>query len=160
MKLISIIFFLLAATGYQPTDLKSNPQFPEFKKFMMRNYGVTQTHRSECKFEYASVILKINESNKIIDYQISNEVPGETKKSFNFIKGYQFPKSYKINKRPVLFFLAVDHQEVCPILYGSDQTPTSIIEQTLSDIKEQLKNNPKTIVMYDLVIVKVFKPSH
>ncbi|MGB4776276.1 MAG: hypothetical protein WBP45_13960 [Daejeonella sp.] len=160
MKLISILFFLLTATASQNIDLKSNPQFPEFKKFMMRNYRVSQTQRSECKFEYASIVLETDQNNIITDYRVTNEVSDEMKNNFNFIKGYQFPKSYKINKRSVLFFLAINKQDVCSTLYESSQTPDSIIKQILLDIKRQLENNSRTIVIYDLVTIKVFKSSH
>jgi hypothetical protein len=155
-----LTFLLLIITSYKSNSQEIVQKLSDFEIFITKNYRVTQTHRTECKFEYANVVLKIDENNKVVNYHLINEASEEMKNSFNFIKGYQFPRSEKINQQPLLFFLAIDQQEICSNLYGFNQTPASALEKTLLDIKKQLESNSKTIIMYNMITIKVFKTSY
>ena len=160
MKTILIFcsFFILSIS--QQVRAQEPVDFTEFNKFILKNYRVLKQHRSECSFNYTSVVVQVDTANKVINLQFNKEISDDMKSSFNFIKGFQFSKSYNINERSILFFLVIDQQEICPVIYESGQTPQLVLRQGLNSIREQLQKDPKTIILYEPLIVKVFKTSH
>ena len=159
MKAIIILFSFIFLTSFQG-NLQAPVSFPEFEKYIIKNYRVTKQQKSECKFYYASIVVQTDKINQIVDLQFKNDISEDMKTSFNFIKGYQFSEKYKINGRSVLFFLTVDQQDICPGVVDSSCVTNLVLKESLATIEEQLQKEPNTIILYKVVPIKVFKPRH
>lgn len=159
MKAILTLFLFIVLTAFQNANIKPPLEIPEFKIHILKNYRFPRQYRSECKFFYASIIAQTNKANKIIGLQFKNEISDGMKGSFNFINGYQFPEKYKINGKPVLFFLNIDLEEICPGVSDSSHVTNVVLKESLNNIKEQLQKEPNTVILYEVVPVKVYQIS-
>lgn len=135
-------------------------KFPEFFKYILKNYRVSTESTIVCQLNYASIVLTVDKSNKIVDCQVKGKVAADIKNTLSFIKGYQFPETSKIQEKPILFFITFDTQEICPPIHSSDLSTTTLLKETFRRIEEQLTREPQTIVLYDVVPIKIFKPRH
>ncbi|MEJ7694657.1 hypothetical protein [Daejeonella sp.] len=151
-----VLFFL---NEFQ-CDFQAPVRFPEFEKYVLKNYRATKQQRSECKFIYACIVVQTDKFNKIIDLQFKNDVSGDMKSSLSFLKGYEFHEKYKIAEKPILFFLTVDQQDICPMASDTTNVTILVLKESLTIIKTQIGKNSESIILYDVIPVKIFKPSH
>jgi len=141
-------------------NLQAPARFSEFEKYVIKNYRATIQQRSECKFFYASIVVQTDKSNKIIDLQFQNGVSEDMKSSLSFLKGYEFPAKYKVDENPILFFLTVDQQDICPMVPDTNNISIRVLKESLTIIKTQLDKDSESIILYDVIPVKIFSPSH
>ena len=134
----------------------------DFTKFVVKNYKVPDTLKQNCDWMYAFVKLKTDKHNKIIKIDFINKVPNGMKTGFNFLLGYQFLKSMKINEHPIVFYFSVDNTEICKpkpgdFIYYYPNQVVEIITNTLWQIE---KEDPKTIFIPEMVIIKFYEIQH
>ncbi len=157
MKTLTIILAIIFLTS--SNVFSQSPQtFPEFYKFIRKNYRVGTQQKAACKIYNASIVLSIDKSNRITDFEVKTEFREEVKSNLGFIKGYQFPVKNLINQRAILFFMTFDLDEICPNIPTTSQNVIAMFEACLTTIRDQLKTNPETIVLYEVVPIKIFKP--
>ena len=85
----------------------------DFTKFVGKNYKVPDTLKHNCEWMYAVVRIRTDSHNKIIKIDFINKVSDAMKTGFNFLMGYQFPNTMKINGHPIVFYFSIDNTEIC-----------------------------------------------
>lgn len=135
-------------TGHEEPDLS------DFVRFVTKSYRLPKTVLRDCKWNYAMVVVHTNRSNEVIKIDFVNtEVSDDLKRSFDFLIGYQFSKNIRLDRRPIMFMLTVEQLGGM----GCDspersQSPPSILQRVLINMKEQLKREPNTIIIYEPIV--------
>ena len=158
MKTIILTFCVLISLLHP--ELEKPLAIPEFEKFLIKNYRATQKQRAICSFDMAIVVVRTDKNGKIVNIDYKNEVSKDIQTNLEFVKGYKFPDMYKINSAEILFFLTVDQQDICPDDTRATNFTASVLRESLNAIQNQVKKQPETIILYNTIQVKVFKPRH
>ena len=111
LKKISIVILTLLLPII--SKAQSLPAIDAFAKFVTKTYRLPEELKSNCEWMYAIVKVKTDSRNKITRYDFINTPSEAMKKSFSFLKGYQFPKAMRINGHPIVFYMAIDNLEGC-----------------------------------------------
>ncbi|MDB5157658.1 MAG: hypothetical protein JWR50_2365 [Mucilaginibacter sp.] len=91
----------------------------------------------------AIVRVKTNANNKIISYDIINKTPKGLREAFSFLIGYQFPKTAKIDRRPIVFY----YTQANPYVPADNafKAPYQLVEMMTTSLKKILKDDPNTL---------------
>jgi len=105
---------------------------------------------------YAIVKVKTDAGNRITGYSFINQPAEGVKQGFKFLTGYQFPKTMPINGRPIVFYLGIDNLNICKEKPGDRvyYAPNRVVEVITGHIQNILKENPRTIIIPNMVMVK------
>jgi hypothetical protein len=130
--------------------------FGNFRQFMQKNFKTSEELRQSCKWMFAIIKVQTDKHNKIIDFSFINDPPNDIR-NLNFMIGYQFPKSIKINKHPIVFYFAMDNTETCtPKPSDLHYNPNDVINQLLNTIDLIKLKDPKTIFIPSPIYIYLF----
>ncbi len=140
---------------------QANPDLGKFSTYFFKNHKLPLSVKQDCRWNYAVVSLKTNKKDQVTRIDFVNSGSDSLRKSFDFLKGYQFEKKLKINQRPVVFIFMVEQlgglnagEEGCktPV---NEYTPTQIAERILTDLAIQREKEPNAIIKYNPLVTVV-----
>ena len=120
-----------------------------FTGYVSKNYIVSDELKTNCEWLYAIVRVKTDINNKIINYTFLNE-PGEAlKNGFKILQGYRFPKTMKINNRPVIFYFAIYNNETCIPKEGEMRfyAPNDVVNIMFKHMQKIIRDDPKALII-------------
>lgn len=161
MKKILIIILIFLGLS-----LKGNCQevkvLKDFFKHLVNNYKVPETFKKDCYFNYAAVLIKTNDHNKITEVKVINAVDMALTNSLQFLNGYEFSSRPNLKKGPILFFIVYDWKNdkgvECEDSFWFGSSTTKVFSIGLETVDNQLKNDPTTKVIYNPMVVNLNSP--
>jgi hypothetical protein len=139
---------------------QSSPAIAAFTNFVSKNYRLPEELKSNCEWMYAIVKVKTDSHNKVVKYEFVNHPPEGMKKAFDFLLGYQFSKTMKINGHPIVFYMGIDNLEGCTekpedkVFYA----PNNAASEIWGYVTKVIKEDPKTIFIPNLLLHGYTKP--
>jgi hypothetical protein len=87
-----------------------------------------------------------------------NEPLDGIKKGFGILIGYQFPKTMKINKHPIVFYFSVENSESCIEKPGDLRfyAPNRVVSTIMPYYLKIFRDDPKTIIIPELIITSFY----
>jgi hypothetical protein len=137
---------------------QSKPNMADFTAYVSKKYIVSNELKANCEWMYAIVRVRTDANNKIINYDFVNEPAECVKKGFNGLIGYQFPKTMKINKHPIVFYFSIDNTETCIPKEGEMRfyAPNHVVNIIITHLQKILKDDPKTIFIPNLIYKVIY----
>lgn len=130
----------------------------DFITFVGKEFQLPQDLKYNCEWMYAVVRVKTDVHNRIISYDFVNKIPEDMKHSFDFLHGYRFPQTMKINKHPIVFYLSVNNTEICkPKADDFKYTPNQVVNIIATILLKIQKDDPKTIFIPEMITKEYYQ---
>lgn len=154
MKIINIVLpVILLIIGY------TDRTFKDFKKYIAFSYRIPSSVKEDCNWHYAVILIKTDKLCHIKTLSVLNEVSNDMQNSFNIIKKYKFPIDENLNEKSIVFCLSLDnHKEDCVVPNTRNYSPSEVLQSVLFYYGDQVKRNPKTIIIQEPIILPVYDP--
>jgi len=154
-NLLVIISILLSVTANA-----QQPKFDQFTSFVFKNLHIPQSIQVDCSWNYAVIKASTNNAGTIIKWECINNktVPDSLLRAFKFLKGYVFDKKLKVANCSIIFYCSIENTTTCTQPAVRQYTPNEVIELVLECFKHQADEGPKTVVIYEPIIITILKP--
>jgi hypothetical protein len=145
-----VLLILLLSHSIAIAQPKQN-LYDAFLKYVSSNIRV-DTFKRSCLWQYALVKIDCNTNNKVVKYTLLNGGSLNAENSLSFLNNYQFSKAITINQRPIIFCITFENHSTDCIL--KDKTiAVEGIKEVYTLISQQLKKNPKSIFLNDILSI-------
>lgn len=125
----------------------------DFLKYVGKNFNPPKAVKESCEWQYAVIKIQTDKNNKILAYNLLNNVSDDLKSSFKFLKDYQFPATTLINGRPIVFCVSIENKKMECAPLQKQHSPPEVLGLIYANLKPQMEFEPKTIFVFDLVVV-------
>ncbi|WP_207424600.1 hypothetical protein [Desertivirga brevis] len=134
---------------------QESKKFLSFDKYLIKNYVLPDSVKSDCNFNYLAMTLQTSAKGEITGIRYLNDATTTFKKSFDYLKGFNFGVNDRVNGRSLLLIAVVDQKNrtLCPSLYQWENSPSNVTESIVGVIQDELSKNSQTILLGSFKVV-------